>query len=78
MAIATATVTFTAAGADSQAFSWSSALTSNPPKVLGCGVIVQSGEGPVVPYLNGNPTNVGGTLNISAATDCTITLVASD
>jgi hypothetical protein len=79
MAIATATVTFTAAGADSQAFTWSPALTSNPPKVLDVSVTVTVGtEGPVAPYVVGAPTNTGGTVGIAAPTDCTVTLVGSD
>lgn len=79
MAIATAIVTFTAAGADSQAFTWSPALTSNPPKVLATSVTVTgAGQGPVKEYIAGQPTNTGGTVAISAPTDCTVTIVASD
>jgi len=79
MAFATAVVAFTAAGADSQAFTWVPALITNPPKVLEVGVVVTTaGQGPPVPYIVGAPTNTGGTVAISAPTDCTITIVGSD
>lgn len=77
MAIATASLTFTAAGADSQAFTWT--LTTNPPKILSCSVSVTgSGQGGPVPWTVGQPTNTGGTVAISAPTDCVVTIVGSD
>jgi len=80
MALATAVVTFTAAsGLDSQAFTWTPQLTTNPPKVISQSVTgaggTQGGCGVDIPT---PPTNVGGTVRISCPTDCTVTLTASD
>lgn len=79
MAISTATITFTATGAISQAFSWSPALTSNPPKVLSSSLVMMSAtESPPSEYLVGIPTNSGGTVAITGSADCIVTLVGSD
>lgn len=79
MAIASATVTFTAGGADSQAFTFTPALTNATPKVLATSVTITGvGQGPVAGEIVGQPTNTGGTVAISAPTDCTVLIVASD
>ena len=79
MAIATASVTFTLGGADSAAFTWTPALTSNPCKVLGASAsVTTAGQGAPLINLVGQPTNTGGTVHISAPTDCVVTLVGSD
>jgi hypothetical protein len=76
MAIAVATATF--AATDTASFTWSPALTTNPPTVLYGSVDVTDGKGPVVWQLFGAPTNVGGTVRVSAPFTGTVTLSGSD
>lgn len=79
MAIATATATFTNGGAETAAFTWTPALTSNPPKVLALSVTVTTaGQGAGVPFLDTVPTNIGGSVGMANPPDCTVTIVASD
>lgn len=77
MATATAVVTFSASGPDSQAFTWTPTLTSNPPKVTSASVQSTSGQ-PCSADIVGAPTNVGGTVRISAQTDCVVRIEGSD
>jgi hypothetical protein len=84
MALATATLTFTSGGATSQTFTWTPLvpnlpLTAATPKVLSCSVVVTgAGQGDVGAFLSSAPTSSGGTCELTAATDCTVYLVASD
>lgn len=79
MAQATAVITFTqASGLDGKAFTWTPALTNPTPKVLSHSVAVPAGQNGCSAYIDGVPTNLGGTVRISGPTDCTVTLVASD
>jgi hypothetical protein len=75
MALATAVVTMTAT--DTGVATFSPALTSNPPKLLGQGVIITDGAGPVAVTVSGL-TNTGCTVNASGPFTGTITLFASD
>ena len=79
MAQATATVTFTSAGPDSQAFTWSPALTSATPKVTGLSISVTATptESPQA-WLDGVATNTGGTIKVAAAFDGTVTVTGED
>jgi hypothetical protein len=79
MALATAVVTFVLGGAEQQSFTLSPALTSNPPKILGATpTVTGAGQGPCSADIVGTPTNTGGTVRISATTDCTVLIIASD
>lgn len=77
MAIATAIVAFTATGADSQAFTWTPALTNPTPKVLSATATVPGGGGVNVD-LPVAPTNTGGTCRLACPTTCSVLLVGSD
>ena len=78
MAIATAVVAFSATGADSQAFTWSPALSNPTPKVLSATATVPSGSGGVNVDLPVAPTNTGGTVRLACPTTCSVLLVGSD
>lgn len=79
MALAYGVASF--AASDSATFTWTAqtgSLTSNPPKVIGMSIIPTDGNGPVEANLQGQPTNVGGTVQASAPFTGVVVLLGSD
>jgi hypothetical protein len=84
MIIAKGTVTFTAGGAETAAFSWVDAVLGTPvtfsvtPAVWGpFQTVTTGGQGAGAPYLNGSSaiTTSGGTVTMANPPDCTVVLI---